>query len=96
MTVAARRSAQRSARSEQSVYENFSRQKIHGDLFRGGNQYGIRDGAGKDRLTREGGEYITDIGFDIYGAFGDYYLDLWDEMTQMFEGMDKNYWRCPW
>ncbi len=52
-------------------------------------------GAGKDRLTREGGEYITDIGFDIYGAFGDYYLDLWDEMTQMFEGMDKNYWAVP-
>ncbi len=51
--------------------------------------------AGKDRLTREGGEFITDIGFDIYGAFGDYYHDLWQEMTDMFEGMDKNYWAVP-
>lgn len=52
-------------------------------------------GAGKDRLTREGGEYITDIGFDIYGQFGDYYLDLWDTMTEMFAGQKKNYWAVP-
>lgn len=52
-------------------------------------------GAGKDRLTREGGEYITDIGFDIYGAFGDYWNDIWDTMTEMFEGQDKNYWAVP-
>ncbi|MDE5896798.1 MAG: hypothetical protein K2H43_03160, partial [Clostridia bacterium] len=52
-------------------------------------------GAGKDRLTREGGEYITDIGFDIYGAFGDYWTDIWDTMTEMFEGQDKNYWAVP-
>ena len=52
-------------------------------------------GSGKDRLTREGGEYITDIGFDIYGEFGDYYLDLWDTMTEMFKGQKKNYWAVP-
>ena len=52
-------------------------------------------GAGKDRLTREGGEYITDIGFDIYGAFGDYWTDIWDTMTEMFERQDKNYWAVP-
>lgn len=52
-------------------------------------------GAGKDRLTRDGGEYITDIGFDIYGQFGDYYLDLWDTMTEMFSGLEKNYWAVP-
>lgn len=52
-------------------------------------------GAGKDRLTREGGEFITDIGFDIYGQFGDYYLDLWDTMTEMFKGLEKNYWAVP-
>ena len=52
-------------------------------------------GAGKDRLTREGGEYITDIGFDIYGAFGDYWTDIWDTMTEMFAGQDKNYWAVP-
>ncbi len=51
--------------------------------------------AGRDVLTREFGEFITDIGYDIYGDFGDYYLEIWSDMEKMFEGMNKNYWAVP-
>ena len=48
-----------------------------------------------DRMRPEYGEYITDMGFDMYGEWTDKLEEIWDTMTSMFEGQGKRFWAVP-
>lgn len=48
-----------------------------------------------DRMTKEAGEYITDLSYDMYGKFGDQHAEIFNTMVEMFKGENKYYWAVP-